>query len=119
MHPKLVYVLLKNRCKASGVRMSQEKTDQQIKNEYASLLKKAKIVSIILVLLILPRLILGFTSQETFLGLNYVTSLIPLVFGIFITVGFYYFLWRCPACNGLPGDSWSRTTCKKCNVVLK
>ena len=99
--------------------MNQKKTDKQIKDEYASILKKAKVVSVFLVLLILPRLILGFSSQETFLGLNYASSLIPLAVGILITVGFYYKYWRCPACNKLPGDSWSRTTCKQCNVTFK
>lgn len=95
------------------------KSDQQIKDEYASLLKKAKIVSVILALLIAPRLILNFSSLETFLGFNNNTALIPLGIGVVICVAFYYFYWRCPACNKLPGDSWSRTTCKNCSVKLK
>ena len=99
--------------------MTQNKSDQQIKDEYASLLKKAKIVCCLLVLLILPRLVLNFSSLESFLGFNNTTALIPLGIGVIICVAFYYFYWRCPACKKLPGDSWSRTTCKNCNVNLK
>jgi len=99
--------------------MKQNKSDQQIKDEYASLLKKAKMVSVVLLVFILPRLVLGFSDLETFLGFNYASALIPLAIGILIAGGFYYKFWRCPACNQFPGDSWSRTTCKKCNVALK
>ena len=99
--------------------MNQEKSDQQIKDEYAALLKKAKTVCVVFILLILPRLILNFSSLSTFLGLNNTTALIPLAIGVIICVGFYYFYWRCPACKKLPGDSWSKTHCKNCNVPLK
>ena len=99
--------------------MNQNKSDQEIKDKYASILKKAKIISGIFILLILPRLVLSFSDLETFLGFNYVTALIPLAIAVIIAGGFYYKYWRCPACNEFPGDSWSRETCKKCNVVLK
>ncbi len=99
--------------------MSNQKTEQEIKNEYAALLKKAKFICVIVVLLILPRLILNFSSLETFMGFNINTALIPLAVGVVICVSFYYFLWRCPACNKLPGDSWSKTRCKNCDVELK
>ncbi len=99
--------------------MKQNKSGQQVKDEYASILKKAKIISVVFALLILPRLVLGFSDLKTFLGLNYVSALIPLTIGVIIAGGFYFKYWRCPACNEFPGDSWSRTTCKKCNVVLK
>lgn len=99
--------------------MKQSKSGQEIKEEYASLLVKSKIVSIVFALLILPRIILGFTSQEIFLGLNQTTAIIPMVIGIIAAGSFYYLYWRCPACKELPGDSWSQTTCNKCNVSLK
>ena len=99
--------------------MNQNKSDQEIKNQYASLLKRAKIISVIFILLILPRLILNFSDRETFLGFNNITALIPLAIGVIIAAVFYYKYWRCPACNEFPGDSWSKTSCKKCNVALK
>lgn len=99
--------------------MSNQKSDQDIKNEYAALLKKAKLICVIVVLLILPRLVLNFSNLETFLGFNINTALIPLAVGVVICVSFYYFFWRCPACNKLPGDSWSKTRCKNCDVELK
>lgn len=94
-------------------------SDQEIKAKYASLLIKAKLVAFVFVLLIIPRLVLNFGSQETFLGFTKNSSFIPLVFGILIAGGFYYLFWRCPACKKLPGDSWSRTRCKQCDVELK
>ena len=99
--------------------MGHQKSDQQIKDEYAALLKKAKLICVIVVLLILPRLVLNFSSLETFMGFNINTALIPLGIGVIICVCFYYFFWRCPACNKLPGDSWSKTRCKNCDVALK
>ena len=99
--------------------MSKNKTNQEIKVEYASLLRASIVISCILILLILPRLIIGFTSLNTFLGLTYASALIPLAIGVIICVVFYFKYWRCPACNKLPGDSWSRKTCKNCNVELK
>lgn len=94
-------------------------SDQQIKIKYAAILKQAKIMSVIFAALMVPRLILGFTDLETFLGLNYVTALIPTILGIIIYSVFTYKYWKCPSCSSFPGGGWSRAACKKCGIELK
>ncbi|NQD35760.1 hypothetical protein HPT27_01925 [Permianibacter sp. IMCC34836] len=99
--------------------METEKSAAQVKEEYASMMVRAKLVSAITLLLISPRLILGFTDLNSFLGLNYVTALIPMLLGTIVYVVFFKKYWRCPACLELPGGGWTRKQCKHCGVALR
>lgn len=99
--------------------METEKSATQVKKEYASIMVRARIVSAVMLLLISPRLILGFTDRASFLGLNYVTALIPMILGAIVYSVFYAKYWRCPACMEFPGGGWVRKQCKQCGAALR
>ena len=94
-------------------------TEEEIKIKYAAVLSQAKVMTVIFAALMAPRLILGFTDLESFLGLNYVTALIPMAIGSTVYGIFAYKFWKCPSCGSFPGGGWSRAVCKKCGVELK
>lgn len=77
--------------------MNQSLSDSDIKGSYGIVERNAKLVSALAVLLFAPRLILAFTSLDTFLGMY----------------------WKCPACKSFPGNGWSRVKCKKSGVELR
>ncbi|MDN4504346.1 hypothetical protein QX776_18195 [Alteromonadaceae bacterium BrNp21-10] len=94
-------------------------TETEIKEAYAVVMTKAKIVSVIFGLLLLPKLVLGFTDLDVFLGLTYETALVLTVIATVLYLWFYLAYWKCPSCKEFPGGGWSREQCNKCNVNLK
>ncbi|WP_028109137.1 hypothetical protein [Ferrimonas futtsuensis] len=99
--------------------MENKQAKQNVKADYVKILWKAKLASLVMILLSFPRLILGFTDLDAFLGMSYETALLPMILGFVAYIIFAKKVWRCPACNQFPGGGWTRVECKECKVALK
>jgi len=91
----------------------------EVIEKYQSVLLKAKIVSVIAIIFALPKLVIGFSSYSTFLGISSHVALMLFVGGFVPYIVFFYSYWKCPSCNKFPGSGWARKECQHCNVKLK
>ena len=91
----------------------------EVIEKYKSVLFKAKIVSAIAIVFAVPKLVIGFSSYSTFLGINSFAALILFSVGFIPYVVFFYNYWKCPSCNKFPGSVWGRKECQHCNAKLK
>ena len=96
------------------------KTEAQIISEYSIIQRNALIVSLLLILSLIPKLVLGFSDLESFMGLSELGALYLSTPGVIIYCVFFYKYWKCPSCSQFPGGSWFiKSKCHKCHVNLK
>ena len=96
------------------------KSESQIKSEYLVVEKYALIVSFLFFVLAVPKLVLGFTDLDVFLGFTKMSALYLFTVGGVIYAVFFYKFWNCPSCSQYPGGRWIiKNSCKKCHVKLK
>ena len=91
----------------------------EVIEKYKSVLFKAKVVSAIAMVFAIPKLVLGFSSYSTFLGINSNVALALFSVGFIPYIVFFFSYWKCPVCNKFPGSGWSRKECQHCNAKLK
>lgn len=89
-----------------------------IVDRYNKVIFKAKIVATIVILLSAPRLLMWFSSENTFLGLGEFFWFIVSGVGAVLLIWFYKVYWKCPSCNEFPGGGWKRKSCKVCDTPL-
>ena len=91
----------------------------EVIEKYRSVLFKAKVVSAIALVFAVPKLVIGFSSYSTFLGINNFVALILFSVGFIPYMVFFYSYWKCPSCNKFPGGGWVRKECQHCNAKLR
>lgn len=96
-----------------------DKTPEQIKRQYSSLLRKQAVVSAIVVAVWAPEIIAGFLGFDRFLGLGELDWLVIKVISLMPLFWFLLFIYECPSCGNFPGGGWTRRNCKSCGVQLK
>lgn len=87
--------------------------------KYQQRLMQLKIVSVLLVLLSIPKLALFLTGQAEIFGITKNVSLVMFGVGTVVYVYFGLVLYKCPKCDKSPGGGWSREQCNSCQVRLK
>ena len=95
------------------------KTAESVISEYESTLIRAKVVSGIGILLLLPNVLGRFVDFERYLALDSTIRLWLMAIGT-TTIGLFAWLfWNCPNCGKFPGGGWRRRECKSCGVFLR
>ncbi len=95
------------------------KTAEFVISEYELTLGRAKVVSVIAVLLWLPNLLDRFVDFERHLGLDSTVRLWLSALGVAIYGLFGWLYWNCPNCGKFPGGGWRRSDCRSCGVSLR
>lgn len=91
----------------------------EIIEKYQQRLMQLKIVSVLLVLLSIPKLALFLTDQTAIFGITKNISLAMFSVGTLVYVYFGLVLYKCPKCHKSPGAGWSKEQCNSCQVQLK
>jgi hypothetical protein len=91
----------------------------EVIQKYKLVLFKAKIVSVIAIIFAIPKLVIGFTSHTSFLGISSNVALFLFALGFVPYIVFFYRYWKCPSCKKFPGSGWSRKECQHCHAMLK
>jgi len=91
---------------------------EEIKKLYKTVLFKARIIAAITILMALPKIILRFSENTTFLGRDASFWRISFYLGFFIYIVFLVKYWKCPSCGKFPGGGWFRKKCKSCGCEL-
>jgi len=90
----------------------------ETKKKYRRLKSQAIIATIVFIALLAPRLVIGFTELDSFIGLSYEAALIPQAIGLVIYCYFFFKLYKCPECRKFPGSGWGLKKCNSCGVEL-
>lgn len=89
-----------------------------IKEEFAKVVFRAKIIAGIFFLFLTPSIVMMVKDIELIYGQDKEFWLNIAIAG-FIIYGLYYlFLWKCPKCGSFPGRGWFRKNCDNCGVEL-
>lgn len=92
--------------------------NEDVKKEFARVIRNAKISAGLFFILFAPSLILTITGRTELFSMSRDIWLNAAVAGFVIYLGFVFFLWKCPNCGKYPGRGWFRKNCKNCNVEL-
>jgi hypothetical protein len=96
------------------------KTEAQIIAEYSIIQRNSLIVSFLTIFLLIPKLVLGFSNLDSFMGLSELGALYLMTTGLVTYSIFFYKYWKCPSCFLFPGGRWIiKKKCQKCHVKLK
>ena len=98
--------------------MGAQKSSEQIELEYKNTLRKAKFVSGVAVVTLLPWIYLMFTDSQSLLSAKGIAILSIAIVGQIVSLVFLLLYWKCPACDKYPGPGWNRTSCRSCGVAL-
>lgn len=92
--------------------------DQDVKKEFAKVIRNAQITAAIFFLLVTPSIVLTVKERTEMFGLPKETWFNASIAGFLIYLGFTFFLWKCPKCGKFPGRGWFRKNCNNCGVEL-
>ena len=95
------------------------KSAEVVESEYKEVLFKAKIVTVVAIMMWLPTIISRFIDLEDHIGLDSSIRLWTAGIGLTIYSLFQWLFWKCPNCQKFPGGGWSRQQCKSCDVELR
>ena len=92
--------------------------DEDVKKEFAKVIRNAKITAGLFFILFTPSLVMIVKDRTEMFGLPQDTWLNASVAGFVIYLGFVFLMWKCPKCGKFPGRGWFRKNCEKCGVEL-
>lgn len=95
-----------------------KKNSNDIKKEFAVVIRNAKITAFIFFLLLAPNIVMQVKGLEEIAGLPKDTWFNAAIAGFVIYMAYTFFLWKCPSCGKYPGRGWFRKNCEKCGVEL-
>lgn len=91
---------------------------EDIKKEFAKVIKGAQISAAIFFILLTPSIVLTIKDMPELFGIAKDTWFNASVAGFVIYIGFVFLFWKCPKCGEYPGRGWFRKNCDKCGVEL-
>lgn len=93
-------------------------SQKNIKEEFAKVILKAKIIAALFFILLAPSIVITVKGLDELFGYSKDIWFNISVAG-FIIYGIYYlFFWKCPKCGSFPGRGWFRKNCDNCGVEL-
>lgn len=92
--------------------------DQDVKKEFAKVIRNAKITAALFFILFTPSLVLTVKEKTEMFGLPKDTWINASIAGFVIYLGFMFLMWKCPKCGKYPGRGWFRKNCQNCGVEL-
>jgi len=92
--------------------------NEDVKKEYAKVIRNAKITAGLFFILFTPSLVITVKELDQIMGLSKDTWLNASIAGFVIYIGFVFLMWKCPKCGKFPGRGWFRKNCQSCGVEL-
>lgn len=92
--------------------------NEDIKKEFARVIRNAQISAAIFFILLTPSIVLKVKDKTEMFGLTQDTWFNASIAGFLIYLGYTVFLWKCPKCGKFPGRGWFRKNCDSCGVEL-
>ncbi|RXJ89046.1 hypothetical protein CRV01_10535 [Arcobacter sp. CECT 8983] len=92
--------------------------NEQIKKEFAQVIRNAKIVAAIFFILLTPSIVMIVKDVNQVFGQGQDFWFRAGIAGFVIYMGFTIFLWKCPKCKKFPGRGWFRKECQSCGAEL-
>jgi len=92
--------------------------NNQVKEEFAQVIRNAKIAAAIFFILLTPSIVMIVKDVDFVFGQDQSFWFRAGIAGFVIYMGFTIFLWKCPKCKKFPGRGWFRKECQSCGVEL-
>ena len=90
----------------------------QIKKEFAIVIRNAKIAAAIFFILLTPSIVMVVKDVSFIFGQDESFWFRASIAGFVIYMGYTIFLWKCPNCKKFPGRGWFRKECQHCKAEL-
>lgn len=92
--------------------------NEDVKKEFARIIRNAQIAAAIFFILLTPSIVLKIKDKTEMFGLTQDIWFNASIAGFLIYIGYTVFLWKCPKCGKFPGRGWFRKNCDSCGVEL-